>query len=88
VDPTARPFDLKELPPSVVFFTEDGWINSDQSQIATYQVDGSLTLTLTRAEFFINKNIPKNLFGIVQRKGGWLKGGSLRSLKISPLLFR
>jgi thiol:disulfide interchange protein DsbD len=88
VDPTARPFDLKELPPSVVFFTEDGWINSDQSQIATYQVDGSLTLTLTRAEFFINKNIPKNLFGIVQRKGGWLKGSSLRSLKISPLLFR
>jgi thiol:disulfide interchange protein DsbD len=88
VDPTARPFDFEELPPSVVFFTEDGYINSDQSQIATHQADGSLALTLTRAEVFLDKNQPKNLFGIVQRNGGWLKDGSLHSMEISPRLFR
>jgi thiol:disulfide interchange protein DsbD len=86
-DSTARPFDLEELP-SLVFFTEDGWINSDQPQIATQQADGSLTLRLTRTEVFLKKDQPKKLFGIVQRKGGWLKNGSLRSLKISPILIR
>ncbi len=88
IEPAARGFDRNEPSPEVNFFTEDGWINSDQPQITTVQADGSLTLTLTRAEFFMGKHIPKKLFGIVQRKGGWLKNGSLRSLKISPTLIR
>lgn len=87
-EPVALPFDPGDTSPNVIFFTEDGWINSDQPQIASLQADGSLTLTLTRAEVFMGGKTPQNLFGIVQRKEGWLKEGSLRSLKINPPLIR
>lgn len=87
-EPAALPFDPGDTSPDVIFFTEDGWINSDQPQIASLQADGSLTLTLTRAEVFMGGKTPQNLFGIVQRKEGWLKDSNLRSLKISPALIR
>ncbi|MCX6853975.1 MAG: protein-disulfide reductase DsbD family protein [Verrucomicrobia bacterium] len=85
---SARHFSHEEQKTGIIFFTEDGWINSDQSQLLKLQSDGSLTLTLTRAEIFMGKVIPDQLFGIVQRKGGWHQDGSLRSLKISPDLIR
>jgi DsbC/DsbD-like thiol-disulfide interchange protein len=86
--PTARPFSAEESKGGILFFTEDGWINSDQDQILKLQNDGSLTLTLTRAEVFMGKVTPEKLLGIIQRKGGWHRDGSLRSLKISPDLIR
>lgn len=88
VQPAALPFPNADPKPEVIFFTEDGWINSDEPQLLTLGADGSLTIKLTRAEFFMGKDPPEKLFGIVQRKGSWLKGDSLRSLKISPLLIR
>lgn len=84
----ARPFTSDTSPPSVIFFTEDGWINSDQPQTTRLNDDGSLTTTLTRAEVFLGKVAPDRLLGIVQRQGGWHADGSLRSMIIKPLLRR
>ena len=86
-EPQARPFTA-DSQAEVIFFTEDGWINSDEPQILSSSADGSLTLKLTRAEVFMGKTTPDRLQGSVQRKGGWHRDGSLRSLKIDPLLIR
>jgi len=86
--PEARPFpDLPATNP-VIFFTEDGWINSDEPQQLTWNSDGSLTLKLTRADVFMGKTTPERLYGIVQRQGGWHRDGTLRSLTITPQLIR
>ncbi len=84
----ARLFPPGSPEPNVIFFTEDGWINSDQLQTARVNSDGTLTLTLTRAEVFLGKSNPDRLQGIVQRHGGWHADGSLRSMIIKPLLRR
>lgn len=83
--PKARPFKADE---KVIFFTEDGWINSDEPQPQTLNADGSLTLHLTRADVFLGKTIPTHLEGVVQREGGWLPNATWRSLSISPVLDR
>jgi thiol:disulfide interchange protein DsbD len=72
----------------VIFFTEDGWINSDQEQKLTVKPDGSLILDLVRAEVFLGGSRPERLHGVVQREGGWHLDGSLRSMTIQPLLRR
>jgi DsbC/DsbD-like thiol-disulfide interchange protein len=87
IHPEARSFS-QGLPPQVVFFTEDGWINSDQDQHVSLNPDGSLTIQLVRAEIFLGGNPPKRLHGIVQRKNGWHVDQSLRSMAIQPLLRR
>lgn len=84
----ARRFDPAEKTPLVLFFTEDGWINSDQDQTVSLAEDGTLTIKLIRAEVFLGKGTPKLLRGIVQREGGWHADGSLRSMSIHPLLRR
>ena len=86
--PEARQFDPSGKTPNVLFFTEDGWINSDQDQILSLAKDGTLTIKLIRAEVFFGKGTPKDLRGIVQREGGWHTDGSLRSMSIHPLLRR
>ena len=83
----ARRLDPTEVP-RVIFFTEDGWINSDQDQKVSLAADGTLTMRLVRAEVFLGKGRPERLHGIVQREGGWHEDGSLRSLTIQPLLSR
>lgn len=87
-NPQARRFDPAEKVPQVLFFTEDGWINSDQDQTVTLAKDGSLTIKLVRAEVFFGKGTPSHLLGIVQRQGGWHADSSLRSMRIQPLLRR
>lgn len=85
----ARPFSQEEVDKaSILFFTEDGWINTDEPQHLSLAADGSLSIRLTRAEIFLGKTIPKRLYGIVQRQGGWHRDGSLRSLTLQPLLIR
>jgi DsbC/DsbD-like thiol-disulfide interchange protein len=84
---SARRFDPEELP-KVIFFTEDGWINSDQDQSVSLSEDGTLTIKLVRAEVFFGKSTPGRLNGVLQRKGGWHADGSLRSMSIHPLLRR
>lgn len=83
----ARPFAAADAG-RVLFFTEDGWINSDQDQKTVLNPDGSLTLHLVRAEVFLGGSKPGRLHGIVQRQGGWHGDGSLRSMAIQPLLRR
>lgn len=84
----ARPFAASAPQPNLLFFTEDGWINSDQDQRIEVGRDGSLTLHLVRAEVFLGKKTPDRLLGVVQRQGGWHSDGSLRSMTIQPLLRR
>lgn len=84
----ARPLAAAAHQPNILFFTEDGWINSDQDQRIEVSQDGSLTLHLIRAEVFLGKKTPDRLLGIVQREGGWHSDGSLRSMTIQPLLRR
>jgi thiol:disulfide interchange protein DsbD len=84
----ARRFDPAEKTPRVLFFTEDGWINSDQDQTVSLSEDGTLTIQLVRAEVFLGKGTPERLHGVVQREGGWHGDGSLRSMSIQPLLKR
>ncbi len=87
VRPEARPF-VADAPPRVLFFTEDGWINSDQAQQVRLNPDGSLTIQLVKAEIFLGGQPPKKLHGIVQREGGWHVDRSVRSMSIQPLLRR
>jgi DsbC/DsbD-like thiol-disulfide interchange protein len=84
----ARPFPPGSREPNLIFFTEDGWINSDQPQTTHVNSDGTLTLTLTRAEVFLGKGTPDHLRGIVQLEGGWHADRSLRSMIIKPVLRR
>jgi thiol:disulfide interchange protein DsbD len=88
VSDRARPLPSSGPPPVILFFTEDGWINSDQDQRIEVGQDGSLTLRLVRAEVFLGKKTPDRLLGVVQWEGGWHKDGSLRSMMIRPLLRR
>lgn len=73
---------------TVIFFTEDGWINSDEPQPQQVNADGSLTVHLTRADVYLGKGIPDRLAGVVQRKSGWEMGQSWRSLSLAPALKR
>lgn len=86
--PEARQLDPSGKTPNVLFFTEDGWINSDQDQICSLAKDGTLAIKLIRAEVFLGKGTPDRLHGILQREGGWHADGSLRSMSIHPLLRR
>jgi hypothetical protein len=88
VSDRARPLPSSGPPPVILFFTEDGWINSDQDQRIEVGQDGSLTLRLVRAEVFLGKKTPDRLLGVVQWEGGWHRDGSLRSMMIRPLLRR
>lgn len=81
----ARPFSPEE---NVRFFTLDGWINSDEPQAQSLAPDGSLTLTLHRAEVFLGETTPTQLHGILQREGGWEQGKTWRSLALEPELVR
>ncbi len=85
---SARPFQSNQPAPKITFFTEDGWINSDQPQTISLNSDGTLNLKLTRAEVFLGIGTPDRLHGIVQREGGWHADGSLRSMIIKPTLRR
>jgi DsbC/DsbD-like thiol-disulfide interchange protein len=87
VSAQARRFEKGRVP-KVVFFTEDGWINSDQDQTSHLSPDGTLTIQLVRAEVFFGKSAPERLLGVLQREAGWHTDGSLRSLVVQPLLTR
>lgn len=72
----------------LIFFTEDGWINSDEPQLLEPGSDGRFTLRLTRADVFLGKTIPQKLHGILQREGGWEESSTWRSLRVEPVLKR
>lgn len=70
------------------FFTEDGWINSDEDQLFSTAPDGSLTVTLTRAEVFPGGEPPARLHGSIQRQGGWVAGEEWTCLRFAPKITR
>lgn len=83
----AQPFPDSAAAAKVVFFTEDGWINSDGEQKVALTQDGGIEITLERSEVFLGKEPPSKLYGILRRPDGWLAGGIfLRSIRIAPAL--
>jgi thiol:disulfide interchange protein DsbD len=86
--PDARPFENQAIPQELRFFTEDGWINSDEPQKASLDSAGNLTLVLRKSDVFTGGKPPAKLHGVIQRPGGWLAGGRLRSMNLSPPLMR
>lgn len=70
------------------FYTEDGWINSDEDQKMELGPDGVLRIGLTRAEVFLGQGTPERLFGVLRRPGGWLAGESWPCLRIDPKIRR
>jgi thiol:disulfide interchange protein DsbD len=72
----------------IIVFTEDGWFDTDKPQIIQRQDDGSLVITLTKAETYLGGKPPKTLRVIVRNQEGWLQKGRLRCLKIAPRIVR
>ncbi len=70
------------------FYTEDGWINSDEDQKLELGPDGALRVALTRAEVFLGQGTPERLFGVLRRSGGWLAGETWSCLRIDPKIRR
>lgn len=77
-----------ELPEALRFFTEDGWINSDEDQHFSTTPDGGLTVTLTRAEVFMGGAPPTRLHGSIQRPGGWVADERWTCLRFAPKIER
>jgi DsbC/DsbD-like thiol-disulfide interchange protein len=73
---------------NLIFFTEDGWINTDSLQQLTPQSDGSIILTLTRNDLFSEKNTPTHLHGILYRPDGWEKTHPFKHWRFSAPISR
>lgn len=72
----------------IIVFTEDGWFDSDQTQTILLHCDGSLSITLIKAETYLGGGPPETLRAIVRHEEGWLQDGNLRCLKIAPQIVR
>jgi DsbC/DsbD-like thiol-disulfide interchange protein len=72
----------------IIVFTEDGWFDTDKPQIIRRHDDGSLTITLTKADAYLGDKPPKSLRVIVRNDSGWLQDGRLRCLQIAPKIVR
>jgi DsbC/DsbD-like thiol-disulfide interchange protein len=83
----ARALATEELA-ALRFYTEDGWINSDEDQKLELGSDGALRVELTRAEVFLGQGTPDRLFGVLRRSGGWLAGETWPCLRIAPKIRR
>ncbi len=68
----------------IIVFTEDGWFDTDKPQVIQLHADGSLTITLTKAETYAGGKPPKTLRAIIRNDGGWLNDGELRCLQVTP----
>jgi thiol:disulfide interchange protein DsbD len=85
--PRARKL-TSEQASNIIFFTEDGWIDSDKPQSVKLNDDSSVTITLKRSDIYLAKEPPRKLAGIVQIPRSWLVDAELRSMKIAPVLRR
>ena len=72
----------------IIAFTEDGWFDTDKTQTILRHVDGSLSITLIKADAYIGTKPPKTLRVILRNDEGWLQGGKLRCLQIAPKIER
>ena len=85
---SARKITSEQEAAKIIFFTEDGWIDSDKPQAVKLNADSSLTITLTRSDIYLGKEPPRTLVGLVQDSEGWCVDAKLTSMKIAPELRR
>ncbi len=84
----ARPLNAA-LAKQVLFFTGDGWIDSDDPhQIEFDPPTGGLRLLLPVSKGFRDKKPPKQLDALLQLPGGWETGGQPHTLQLRPELQR
>ena len=82
----ARRLDAR-LAESVLFFTGDGWIDSDDPHVIEFDAaSGGLRLLLPVSKGFRDKKPPKHLEGLLQLRGGWEKSGRPHTLTLLPPL--
>jgi thiol:disulfide interchange protein DsbD len=72
----------------IIAFTEDGWFDSDKPQTILLHSDGTLTITLIKADVYLGNKTPKTLRVILRNDEGWLQGGGLRCLQMEPRIAR
>jgi DsbC/DsbD-like thiol-disulfide interchange protein len=84
----ARPSKNQREADQIIAFTEDGWFDTDKPQTLFRHEDGSLTLTLIKADTYLGHQPPKTLRVILRNDAGWLQGGKLRCLQIAPRIQR
>jgi len=73
----------------IIVFTEDGWFDSDKPQAVLLHSDGTLTITLIKADTYMGgPTPPKTLRVILRNDEGWLQGGKLRCLQVEPRIVR
>lgn len=70
---------------SILFFTDDGLINSDGEQVLKKKEDGSFSLSLEVSEY-APKPMPRKLTGILQTPQAWQVGGVRSALISTPIL--
>jgi|JI10StandDraft_1071094.scaffolds.fasta_scaffold170774_3 hypothetical protein len=84
--PEARPIDD---PSKLIVFTEDGWIDTDGKQEIRPLPGGGIEVTLAcGSEAYMAKTAPEKALCIIQNDTGWVKNGSLYSLRVSPVITR
>ncbi len=87
--PEARVCKSQREADKLIAFTEDGWFDSDKPQTFLLHSDGTLSITLLKADTYISGSTPpKTLRVILRNEEGWLQGGHLRCLKIEPKILR
>lgn len=87
--PEARLCKNQREADKIIAFTEDGWFDSDKPQTVLLHSDGTLTITLIKADTYMGgPTPPKTLRVILRNDEGWLQGGKLRCLQIEPRIVR
>lgn len=72
----------------IIVFTEDGWFDTDKPQTIQRHDDGSLTITLIKADTYLGNGPPPTLRAIVRNDNGWEKDAGWRCLQIAPRIQR
>ncbi len=72
----------------IIAFTEDGWFDTDKPQTILRHADGTLTVTLIKADAYLGNKPPNTLRVILRNDEGWLQNGKLRCLQIAPRIQR
>ncbi|MBE2282269.1 MAG: hypothetical protein IAE77_02265 [Prosthecobacter sp.] len=72
----------------IIVFTEDGWFDTDKPQTIQRHDDGSLTITLLKADTYLGDSPPQTLRAILRNDEGWVQDASWRCLQIAPPIER
>jgi DsbC/DsbD-like thiol-disulfide interchange protein len=77
--PDARPLNSDEVK-GLIYFTEDGVVDSNKPQEISLRSDGSLAIKTTLADT-IPGGLKYPIKGVLLRPGGWLQDGSARAMR-------